>query len=400
MPGFKMRYFEGSMDIKKFLLMVFCCSFLIPNSVLLCGVNRKGLRSSSIWREFAGGATLSIKEKIDIFVKDCIKYQNYFQVPQKSSDFLRMVTYNIHGLRDVYAYRDPNAVIFLKDMIRNLDSDVLLLQEVPGLDGSSYFKNLKEALEDLEYNFLVVRVADFFDGFGNMLCVKKTYALSNGVEKIFTTDADKDEKRGFVGSHVSWHGKKIAVYTFHLDVFDNSEKTRENEVGELIAFVRNEYKKNPDITYIIGGDLNAVRKQDYDYVVSGKKVWDLLVMDDLLRNIVTPQGVEQLLEKEKDWLANVYDVLPDMAPAFTSCFGKVVDHIYYLSGMGLEPVGVYVDFTCVFTDLLNQIARAGNSLKVPSDHLPIVVDFKIVKTEVDKSSESIELLARALISIA
>ncbi|MCL5436996.1 MAG: endonuclease/exonuclease/phosphatase family protein [Candidatus Dependentiae bacterium] len=368
-------------------------SFLIllslANPVAAMESTKKGL--SSIWNALAAGTLLSREQKWDAFVQDCEKYNKNFFVPQKSPDVLRIGTYNLHCLVDPYSNKDPNSTANIANVIKGLDADVLLLQEMGGLNGSfnrSHDKDfhMDKALEKMGYAFEPIKTWKMYNGFGNVFCTKKNFPMTSVVKKIFDANFAKpdndDEKRGFVGGHFVWNGKKVAAYTLHLDVWDQSEKTRVEQVKELIAFIKKEHEQNPDITYIVGGDFNAVRKQDYDYQASGKKVWDLLVEDDLARKIETKEDVAKLFEKEKDWLVNVYDVLADQAPGFTSCFGKVIDYSYYTPGAGLTPKKIYADYTTVKSEKVDPKTGKGTGkiyTTTPSDHLAIVVDFKDTK---------------------
>ena len=104
------------------------------------------------------------------------------------------------------------------------------------------------------------------------------------------------------------------------------------------------------------GDFNAVRKQDYQYEINGKKVWDLLVADDKERNIITPTSVEQYLES-----VNYKDAytLVQKKPIFTVWSGRIVDFIYFKPGGKLICKDVNAYYSSV------------------SDHVPVIVDVAL-----------------------
>ncbi|HBL98326.1 TPA: hypothetical protein DDZ86_01635 [Candidatus Dependentiae bacterium] len=366
------------------------CGLVFGSSMTQLVAMKNFSPKSSIWSEIAQNEKLSRDEKWNLFIKDCVLNKK-FSVPAKSStSLLRVATYNLHCFVDPYSNKDPNSAAHLAGVIGKLYADVLFLQEFAGLDGcfnrghNKDFHMGKE-LKKMDYEFTPVKTWKLYNGFGNQCCWKKTLAVTNAISKIFNVNFAKpndDEKRGFVGGHFIWNGKKVATYALHLDVWDQTGDTRAQQVKELISFIKEQRKIFPNTTFIIGGDFNAVRAKDYDYFESGKKVWELLKGDDLERKIKTPQSIAELFEKEEEWLGNVYDALPDQAPKFTSCFGKTVDYLYFTKGTGLEPAVIHVDYTTVQSEKIDPktLKTTGEIyITTPSDHLPVVVDFQASK---------------------
>lgn len=305
---------------------------------------------SSIWQTLSKGKGMSMLEKRDAYTNDCKTFGKQFnkQLKKHNPDTtIRFMTYNVHFWK---GKNKENTVEPILTLIKKINPDILCLQEVIWHDKNK--KDLTQKFKELGYTdggektFVAGKGA-----LGNIIFSK--YPLSDLYAKKYKNPVRR-EYRSFTGGTVLFNNQPIRFYCTHLDVWDETEKTRLEEITELTDHIKN---NDADIKNIIFmGDFNAVREEDYEYVVNDKNVWDLVVADDQERTITTSTKALDLVKKlgYKDTFT-----LINKKPIFTVWSGKIVDFIFVKPDGNLTLKDSHVYYSNV------------------SDHLPVIADFSI-----------------------
>lgn len=314
---------------------------------------------SSVWHEIAQGRELSGAQKNRLFIEDCARLSSLNRaIPQHytgDKKIFRVMTYNIHYWTD--PFRQPSFDRIL-EVIREINADVLILQEVipqPGFGASEReAKGFWKKFEELGYRYHFFKEAVFLGvPFGNAILVK--YPVKCESEGIF--EEKFGQPRSYLFTKIVLPNKKtVSVCGTHLDVYDETGAARKRQIVELTKIIAEEQEN-----IVLGADFNEVRKQDYQYQVDGKTVWDLLTADFKNRT-----GLEFVPTEVHDYLAknNFIDSFSKMhqpLPRFTVWSGTMVDFLY-LKNWNLPIVGCYVYYSSA------------------SDHLPVIMDIDISKT--------------------
>lgn len=318
----------------------------------------------SVVHALSEGKKVKMDEKIALFIQDCARDSVYNEgIPQHmpNQDTLRIMTYNIHCWMDPYFkgfrnHPDKQPVhTEILTVIKKINPDVLVLQEAT-LDGSKFNpqrKDYKEVLEtaltEIGYKYLVWQPLKPTKGpyiFGNLIASK--LPLTSNMH-IYTIDEKNEEQRGYINVNVAG----ISLYGTHLDVWDETERSRMSEMRELLDSMDKDV--NPNVLLL--GDLNAVRQQDHNYDVNGITAWDLLVADDRARlKFDTPTGTLAMLT---NGYTDCFTLSNRPAPKYTVWSGKVVDFIMLKKSWQLPIAGCYPYYDGT------------------SDHIPLIIDVKI-----------------------
>lgn len=199
------------------------------------------------------------------FVRDSKKYGNKKNsiIPLKTNNFIRIFSYNVHYWTDITSNNITHKYILEK--IKFLNPNILGLQEVLiPQDGnkdvsSSLGWTIKDVFKELldEYKIETIGVSDTSCSkgtrFGNLLASKNNVST---VERIIFNTVG--EKRGAIMGIV----EGILFIVVHLDVWDNSGKTRRKQLVELFNFIDKRYDKNMEM--IMVGDFNCLQRKDYE----------------------------------------------------------------------------------------------------------------------------------------
>jgi endonuclease/exonuclease/phosphatase family metal-dependent hydrolase len=145
----------------------------------------------------------------------------------------------------------------------------------------------------------------------------------------------------------------VSVYGTHLEVSDGVGTMREQQAQEIIQATHQDGNQN----ILITGDFNEVRREDCQYLVNGRLMWDLLTVDNLRRNDQTSTRVSEVLVRSN--FQNCFALGGVQAPKFTTWNGTTVDFIYLKNGWNLPIIGCYSYYSAA------------------SDHLPIIMDVQI-----------------------
>lgn len=325
-------------------LIVFQCQGMAQN-----GPKITQKEHSSIWTAISQGKTLKMLEKRDLYVQDCKKFEFLNKSIKKhdSNCQLRCMTYNVH----MWQGKDRKNIV--DDVIQNIKTtnpDVVCLQEV--IWEKTFIPYVTKKFAELGYKhgggstFIAGKGA-----LGNMIFSK--YPLTNCFKKCFSKPV-RNEYRAFTAGTIIFNNTPVKIYCLHLDVWDETGQARLEEIQELTDSIQKYDSHIKNVIFM--GDFNAVRKQDYQYDINGKKVWNMLLKDDKERKVSTPTSLEDYLIKTG--YKDAYE-LTGTRPVFTVWSGKIVDFIYFKPGGNL----ICKDVNAYYSSA--------------SDHVPIIVDLAV-----------------------
>lgn len=310
---------------------------------------RQVMYPSTIWQHLASGKELNRREKIQQFINDTAAFKNEnAKIPAHvlNPKTIRIMTHNVHYWTDPFEKQNFDTIFAT---IQAINPDILLLQEVS-------LKPMIQKFRDHGYtyggNSTFCKAADLYGApFGNMILSK--YPFTDIAERVYT-DSFGAENRCYTQAVIKLpNNKSISVYVTHFDVFDNSGKTRLNQAKELITDVNKDKHEN----ILIAADFNSVRKNDYQYSINNKLVWNLLRADNEKRQDPTPTDLLELIESHN--FIDSFSLLHVPGPKFTTWSGVVIDFIYLSYAWSIPVIGSYVYYDSA------------------SDHLPVIIDLKV-----------------------
>jgi len=255
-------------------------------------------------------------------------------IPSKKTNIFRICSYNVKN----FDFRgDANKQI--KNFIDKINPDAFSLIEYLK-DNDVYFRNQStqffEQMQDYGiYSFgKEIIESDMVDSTGQLKDCSG-YLLN--------------EERGFTFMKCKFNNTFINLITIHLDVSDNTGRTREKEIHTVVNFIVTKNLAN----VVVIGDFNdyPVNKNNPKYSEYLKEFKERTGLDSL------PNKVHPLLEKNK--FTNIYNLF-DNNPKFSCWSGKLVDFCYIYNKTWEDRLVIrnsYMPF-------INY-----------SDHLPLVIDI-------------------------
>ncbi len=255
-------------------------------------------------------------------------------VPTRERPALRLCTYNVHfWLGPEQLVCEPN-VEEMMAIIAATDADVLVLNEFVPVKDTRSMDGLVDRLErSLGYVHHTVK--------GSPSCRDVTY-----VTVVFSRLPL--EERQQIGLWEDRHAVRVCVegglqvVGMHLDVYDDSGKTRNKQAEQVLAKVR------PLANVVLAGDMNALRRKDYS-----AEEWEKLAAHDALRKVALETGAIDAIEKAgfRDSFEGV-----GATPACTTWSGRRIDYVF-LKTPNWKVVRSFVVHSAA------------------SDHIPVVVDL-------------------------
>jgi endonuclease/exonuclease/phosphatase family metal-dependent hydrolase len=248
----------------------------------------------------------------------------------KNPNIIRLMIYNVQCFNFI-----KNSKILITELIKNLNIDVVSF---------------------IEYRFNKKNDEHFQKYFNNNCnyIQKNTFGIKTYSKLEFdcinnhTVDIDYDfdgEKRGF--THVEINGYNLI--STHLDVWDDTGKTREKEIKVIIDYIQKFKLKN----VILTGDFNEVNTNLFSRQYKQQ-------LNDEFKNRTglnkLPSKIFKLL-KENEFI-DMFDSLNKEHPKFSCWTGKLVDYAYIY-----KPTwsGNLIDIDLYYCPY--------------SDHLPIIIDL-------------------------
>lgn len=249
---------------------------------------------------------------------------------------LRIMQFNVHIWKD---YLNVDSMDKIFDLIKISNSDIVGINE--GLFFSNSTKNkIKEYIKDLGYDYFI----ECNGKYGINLILSKFPII---FKKIISLGKDPIHLENRYAVNVTINistNKNINILLTHLDVWDESEETRLNQIKLILNQI--------DSTYLLIGDFNSLRKSDY----SGQE-WNNLKEDSLLRNVEIQNKVTKFVESNN----------------FVDCFVKINKNPPKVSVWSMRRV----DYIYVGTAFPYNIIDCDVYPTLVSDHYPIYVDIKI-----------------------
>lgn len=277
----------------------------------------------------------------------------------------RLVTYNVH-MECEYSDRRLGILdegdVQMTRVLSQLEPDIVCMQEVGPRPLRFCAGGSAGGLPHVHYQTC-------FGRYGNAICSRHPMKdlLQAYYKRNFT------ERRGVIGATVCMSdGVEIRVYTTHLDVFDESERTRYYQVVELHAIIQDDLA-NLAFTgpVVLTGDFNAMhRNANWDHNAESVEHWEWIVQHDLTRKLdVKTSAMDYLLNssskttttgqnEEAKWL-DTFQLADVGIPLVTAWSMRRVDYILHKPTHPFPPQWK-CDPKVVFD--------------VASDHLPLMLD--------------------------
>mmetsp|Transcript_2061 Transcript_2061/g.2357 ORF Transcript_2061/g.2357 Transcript_2061/m.2357 type:complete len:349 (-) Transcript_2061:117-1163(-) len=282
---------------------------------------------------------------------DLKPYSNGLYQPLKAKGCVRIGTFNIHmGMGYRMNYKVPRYKEIVA-AIRQLDADVLVLNEVTG-------KCLKAIVNVISYPYTKVNLP-------NVICSKFPFKPSSHFE-TFSSSYFKVDSRNFISVSVEpTPGTKICIIGTHLDVFDETGETRCNQLEQILSYVKNtistvDQTESRNICCI--GDMNAIHRSDYS-----RSHWEWIVDQDEKRMVKTTTNAMDLMYGKEGWL-DAFDIteniqggpkLSGIKPAVSVWSMRKVDHLMLVPDWNLP------------------VKNAMILYNPASDHLPVAMDVYV-----------------------
>ena len=244
----------------------------------------------------------------------------------------KIVSYNIHRAIGLDRRFKPERII---EILRDIDADIVLLQEVDCGVPRSRELNLAQVLADncaYKYHQLGLNVQLRKGHYGNATLSRFPIVAQRNINLTI----DNKKARGCQFTQIQLKNKKIDFFNLHLGL---SAKERQKQAGLL--FHSSEYRQNctaksTPTPCIIAGDFNDWRSLLRALFIAG--------MDFKCATDRTTETGEVALK-----------TFPSFAPR------GGLDRIYYKNGLKVVNVKRY----------------SKKMAKIASDHLPVIIEFEL-----------------------
>ncbi len=256
-------------------------------------------------------------------------------LPHESSN-IRIMTYNVHGFKNRQNEKKLDEII---NIIVKINPQILIIQEVFVFVKSQTIvqNDLMNILRSKGYEYIT-----FSKNGSNLVCsIHNFFCRELDLGK---DDIKKISRNALICSFPDLND--LIVIGTHLDVFDDTGKTRIKQIIKIINEL--EISENHNKSCIISGDLNSLRKTDYNDLE-----WNNLVTTDLKRNVITVEDVIPIIENS------------GFVDSFFSCSKSLKVSVWS---------GRRVDY--IFGKNIIFVRTAPYEITM-SDHFPIYADFII-----------------------
>ncbi len=203
----------------------------------------------------------------------------------KQYNDLRIMTYNVHGFK---TKKFKNTFDQIIDIIKNIDPDILVLEEV------YIYKPIETCTQQLSQLLKQHKLQYGIFCASGINAVFSKYAFD-----CLEIDLGKDNV-AFISRNAlvctfpnNIHLQNLVVVGTHLDVFDQSGYLRKTQIEKILNRLRTNDPTIFDTKHIvITGDFNSLKRTDYT-----DNEWNQLVKIDRKRGIKTIVDVVPILEK-------------------------------------------------------------------------------------------------------
>lgn len=280
---------------------------------------------------------LSLRE---LFKNDSKNIQNF--VP-KQNDTIRIMTFNVHNWTDYIGAKSMDNIF---KIIAESNADIL------GINEGMYFQKGSK-IQICEYaKLLGYKILECNGKYGINLLLSKYPIESSEVIRL-GPDPIQNENRYAIKALININNNLINIMLTHLDVWDETEETRLNQIKIIFSKINS--------SYILMGDLNSLRKNDYT-----ETEWKNIKANDELRHVKSQHKVTKFIESN----------------GFTDCFVQL--------GKPCPKVSVWsmrrVDYIYVGNDFQGIATNCGIYPTIMSDHYPMYIDVNINKNLSNKNN--------------
>jgi endonuclease/exonuclease/phosphatase family metal-dependent hydrolase len=194
---------------------------------------------------------------------------------EKQVNGVRILTFNVHMWKD---YNNKNKYSEILDVIEESGADIVGLQEALLFDKNISLK-FKKDFEKLGYTYQVV----CNEKHGINMLFSKREILSTQIIKLKVDPIRKQSRYAILANIKLSNSKTINLVVTHLDVYDESEQTRLDQIKQILDTI--------PTNSIIMGDLNSLRFKDYN-----EDEWNKIVMHDRKRGVESKTLLTEYLE--------------------------------------------------------------------------------------------------------
>ena len=301
----------------------------------------------------------------DYFYYDMNQYQDLnYSIPKKPrGNNIRLMTFNIHFWTKPDSCESNYENIL--DVVGELNPDIIGMQEVlipspsspnPGDISDRRGNIIKGAFNKFinlrkngYTNYLVgaskAQCGEHTD-FGNAILVKKTINKNVGDVSALKLKSPEEDRCAIFMEYVL-DKTKIIIVVLHLDVYDTTGKLRKHQVQRILNLLPSD-----DTPVIIMGDFNCLREQDYD----------------------DEKGQIEWLEDNSQGFPDFETIKIIEDAGFNDAFVQNKTPINYTVWTGRRVDYVFTRNTSTILSIENTFVYYSSV----SDHLPLIVDFKIL----------------------
>lgn len=255
----------------------------------------------------------------------------------KKEGKIRIMTFNVHNWQN---YEGVNSMDSIFCVIFNSGADVVGINE--GLYFGKTTKNkVYEYATLLGYKYIIESNRTY----GINLLLSKYPVISH---KLIPLGKDPicNENRYAIKATICVENTNINILLTHLDVWDETEETRLNQTKIIFREI--------DSSYILMGDLNSLRKADYD-----KEEWKTMTEESIFRQIEIQHKVTKFIENNK----------------FIDCFIKINKICPKVSVWSMRRV----DYIYIGNNFPHNLLNCDIFPTIASDHYPIFIDIDFKK---------------------
>jgi endonuclease/exonuclease/phosphatase family metal-dependent hydrolase len=255
-------------------------------------------------------------------------------VPKKRKGALRLCTYNVHFWLGPEQLVCELNVEEMMAVVAAVDADVIVFNEFVPVKDTRTMDGLVERLErSLGYVHHTVKGSPSYRDVTFVTVIFSRLPL---------------EERQQIGLCEDRHAVRVRVegglqvVGMHLDVFDETGKTRNKQVEQVLAKTRG----LTDVVLV--GDMNALRRNDYS-----DEEWEKLAAHDRLRKVALETGAVDAIERTG--FRDSFEGLGP-TPSCTTWSGRRIDYVF-LKTPNWRVLQSFVVHSAA------------------SDHIPVVVDL-------------------------
>jgi endonuclease/exonuclease/phosphatase family metal-dependent hydrolase len=195
-------------------------------------------------------------------------------IKNKEKCLIRVATYNVHGFYDRGMKERLDNVM---ENIKKVNPDIIIIQEVfYGLKNLVTKQILKNKLNSFGLHNII------FSECG-LNCIASSLSFDHKLIKFKPDPCHKEQRNAIIAN---FYQLDLTFVGTHLDVYDESGQTREDQIIDILKNVQQCSK------IIVAGDLNTLRRTDYS-----NNEWLDIVQEAKIRNVKAKEDVVTVLEK-------------------------------------------------------------------------------------------------------